>query len=49
MGRPAERIRAGLRRHEHAEHVVFYRQTGEGVSIVAIVHRRMRPDLDPDE
>lgn len=49
MGRPADRIRAGLRRHEHAGHVIFYRTTGEGVTIVAIIHRRMRPDLDPED
>lgn len=49
MGRPADKIRLGLRRHEHAGHVVFYRQAGEGVLIVAIIHRRMRPDLDPEE
>lgn len=48
MGRPAEGIRPSLRRHEHAGHVIFYRPAGEGVLIVAIIHRRMRPDLDPE-
>ena len=49
MGCPADEIRAGLRRHEHAAHVVFYRETGDGVLIVAILHRRMLTDLDADE
>ena len=44
----ADKIRAGLRRHEHAGHVIFYRPAGEGVLIVGIVHRRVRPDLDPE-
>lgn len=48
MGRPADKFRPGLRRHEHAGHVIFYRPTGEGVLIVAIIHRRMRPELDPE-
>ena len=49
MGRPADKIRPGLRRHEHAGHVIFYRPTGEDVLIVAVIHRRMRPDLDPED
>lgn len=49
MGRSAGKIRTGLRRHEHAGHVIFYRPTGEGLVIVAIVHRRMRPDLDLED
>ena len=49
MGRSADRIRAGLRRHEHAEHVVPYRPTGMSVLIIAIIHRRRRPDLDPEK
>lgn len=49
MGRPADKIRPGLRRHEHAGHVIFYRPIEEGVLIVAVVHRRMRPDLDPED
>ena len=42
MDRPADKSRAGLRRHEHAGHVIFYRPTGKGVLIVAIIHRRIR-------
>ena len=49
MGRAADEIRPGIRRHEHAGHVIFYRQTGEGLLMVAIIHHRMRPDLDWDE
>lgn len=49
MGRSADKVRLGLRRHEHAGHVVFYQQVSDGVLIVAVIHRRMRPDLDPEE
>lgn len=49
MGRVADHIRPGIRRHEHAAHVIFYRQSGEGILIIGIIHRRMRPDLDPDD
>ncbi len=48
MGRTADEIRPGLRRHEHASHVIFYRQTNQGLLIVGVIHGRMRPDLDPD-
>ena len=49
MGRAADKIKAGLRRHEHAGHVIFYRLTGESVLIVAVINRRMRPDIDPED
>lgn len=44
MGRPCDDVRPGLRRHEHAEHVVFYRQKRGGILISRILHRRMLPD-----
>lgn len=40
LGRPADVIAAGLRRHEHASHVVLYDADAEGILIVAVVHRR---------
>ena len=45
MGRAADHIRVGVRRHEHAGHVIFYRQDAKDTLILAIIHGRMRPDL----
>ena len=45
-------VRPGLRRHEHGEHVIFYRQERGGILISRILHRRMLPDIhaiDDDE
>ena len=44
MGRPVP-IRPGLRRHEHGRHVIFYRQNGDGILILAVLHQRQIPDL----
>ena len=49
MGRIASNIRPGLRRHEHGSHVIFYRVRDDGLFIVGIIHRRMRPDLDIED
>ena len=48
MGRAADAIRPGMRRHEHAGHVILCEVADEGLLIVGIIHRRMRPDLDVD-
>ena len=48
MGRAADHIRPGLRRHEHAGHVIFYRETGEGLLIVGVIHSRRRPEFELD-
>ena len=45
MGRAAEEIRKGVRRHEHAGHVIFFREDRQGLLVLAVVHRRMRPNL----
>src|ERR1700733_1145022 len=52
LGRPCDDIRPGLRRHEHGEHVVFYRIRRSGVLISRILHRRMLPErhaMDDDD
>ena len=52
LGRACDNIRPGLRRMEHARHVVFYRQTPTGVLISRILHQRMLPenqDVGDDE
>ena len=46
LGRPADLIAVGLRRHEHASHVVLYEPDAEGVLIVAVVHGRSIRALD---
>lgn len=46
MGRRAERVAPGLRRHEHKSHVIFYREQAAGVEIVAVLHERRLPRLD---
>lgn len=40
MGREAEAILPGVRRHEHGSHVILYEEASSGVVILAIVHRR---------
>ena len=51
MGRTAETIRPGLRRHEHGGHVIFYREDSEAgpLLILTVTHTRMRPDLALDD
>jgi toxin ParE1/3/4 len=44
LGRSNEEIRPGLRRHEHAKHVIFYRQELDGILIVRILHQKMLPE-----
>jgi toxin ParE1/3/4 len=38
MGREAEVIGRGVRRHEHASHIILYEITAAGVLILATVH-----------
>ncbi|MDP4026604.1 type II toxin-antitoxin system RelE/ParE family toxin [Methylobacterium sp. NEAU 140] len=40
LGRKAEAIRAGVRRHECASHVILYEPADSGVLILAVVHGR---------
>lgn len=40
MGRPAESIAPGVRRHEHGSHVILYEIADDGVLILAVVHGR---------
>ena len=44
LGRACDRVRPGLRRMEHARHVVFYRIEDGGILISRILHRRMLPE-----
>jgi toxin ParE1/3/4 len=55
LGRLCDEVCPGLRRMEHGNHVVFYRQEPGGVSVSRILHQRMLPgrhaidDQDDDQ
>lgn len=38
MGREAPSIAEGVRRHEHASHVILYEEAPDGILILAVVH-----------
>jgi toxin ParE1/3/4 len=44
LGRLCSHIRPGLRRMEHARHVVFYRIESGGILVSRILHQRMLPE-----
>jgi len=51
-GRLCDHIRPGLRRMEHARHVVFYRIETGGILVSRILHQRMLPErhtIDEEE
>ncbi len=43
-GRSCDYIRPGLRRREHARHVVFYRIEAGGILVSRILHQHMLPE-----
>jgi len=47
LGREAPGIGRSVRRHEHGSHIIFYRESNDGVVILALVHgkRKYRPKL----
>lgn len=40
MGRKAEAIAPGVRRHEHGSHVILYEEQSDGIDILAVIHGR---------
>ena len=40
LGRKADEVAPGARRHEHGRHVIFYDEQPYGVLILAIIHER---------
>lgn len=38
MGRQANAVAEGVRRHEHGRHVIFYEVTQSGILILALIH-----------
>ena len=45
LDRLCDEVRPGLRRLEHGQHVVFYRQERGGILVSRILHQRMLPEL----
>jgi toxin ParE1/3/4 len=43
LARPANRLRPGYRRFEHASHVIFFTIASDGIHIVRVLHQRMDP------
>ncbi len=43
MGHECLDIAAGLRRHEHHKHAIFYRIQPHGIYIIRILHQQMEP------
>ncbi len=39
MGRKADSIRPGVRRHEHGSHIILYEEAPSGITVLAIVHK----------
>lgn len=40
-GRSCDEIRPGYRKHHQGRHVIFYRQSGQDIEIIRILHERM--------
>ena len=52
LGRHCDHIWPGLRRLQHARHVVFYRIEAGGILVSRILHQRMLPErqlIDEEE
>lgn len=47
MGRIFGPFRPDLRRIQQGSHVIFYRQTAEGILIIRILHQSMLPTRHP--
>jgi toxin ParE1/3/4 len=43
IGRTCDSLNAGLRRHEHGKHVIFYLPQPDGILVVRVLHHRMVP------
>lgn len=43
IGRKADALAPGARRHEHARHVIIYDEQPDGVLIIGIIHERRMP------
>lgn len=43
IGRRIDHIRSGYRRFEHRSHSIYYVMTAGGVTIMRVLHSRMRP------
>jgi len=43
MGHECQAIADGVRRHDHQQHAIFYRQRENGIFIIRILHQQMEP------
>ena len=41
IGRKCNEIKAGYQRHEHAQHIVFYRKRKNDIFIIRVLHNSM--------
>ena len=41
MGRPCDDIKAGYRQYHIGRHLIFYRQSEAGITVIRILHDRM--------
>lgn len=44
-GRRIDQIRCGYHRSLHGSHLIFYRQTSDGIEVIRVLHERMNPTL----
>jgi toxin ParE1/3/4 len=45
MGRLMHDFRSETRRFEHQQHVIFYRETTQGIYVIRVIHRRRLVNL----
>lgn len=43
MGYEYPAIAAGIRRHDHQKHAIFYRQRAQDIFVIRILHQQMEP------
>lgn len=43
MGHECAEIADGIRRHDHQQHAIFYRQRDQDVFIIRLLHQQMEP------
>ncbi|MCU1320443.1 MAG: plasmid stabilization protein ParE [Acidobacteriaceae bacterium] len=49
IGRVWTKLRPGLFRMQHRRHIIFYRETPQGIFVSRILHQSMLPERQPFE
>lgn len=49
LGRSAEKLTGGFRRHEHGEHVILYREEDGGILVAGVFHMSSDWQLPPTD